>query len=80
MAPLPKQGGAGPERDAWGWQLLAHGLRDAHSIHAKLACVFIYINYMLFLIATRLLKHLQMLQPSTAKLHTPWRVSGAPKV
>lgn len=80
VASLPKEGGAGPECDGWGWQLLAHRLHDAHFIHAKPAGVFIYINYMLFLIATRLLKHLQMLQPSTAELHSPWRALGAPKV
>lgn len=76
----PEQGGAGPESDGLGSQQLAHQLHDARSIHAEPARVFKYVNYMLFLIAMRLLKHLQMLQPSSAELHGPWRVSGATRV
>lgn len=79
-APPTKQGGAGPESDGLGLRQLAHRLHDAHSICAEPARVFIYVNYMLFLTAMRLLKHLRMLQPSSAELHGPRRVSGATRV
>lgn len=79
-APPPEQGGPGPESDGLGSQQLAHWLHDAHSVHGKPARVLIYVNCTLFLIAMRLLKHLQKLQPSSAELHSPWRVSGAARV
>jgi len=63
--------------DTLGSWPLACQLREAHFIRDEPAHVFIDINYMFFLIAMRPPTHLQ---PSSAELHCPWRVSGATRV